>query len=299
MNKIYDKLLLAIAVLLLAGGVFLYMQQSGAAPSPVEPVDVVTADNPYQPVAVSTTVSTDATWPVATGNPSRPDWIYDVFTPPEIFIGKNGEFTQIGWKPEPPKPPFDIYLAELARKPYRLQLEGYIEEDRNDASKSLLLMYDEEAEKQVRVRPGQEKPGSEFKLLEFDLERKRDENGNVEISAVALILDQRTGEEVTLKHGERRFEDGFTVTLKSEQDPMFTQLFNEVPAEFEGPAGQYILREINLEESTVTVEKEATEDDEPEIRSLSMRSSESNSAPTPASTESQSDDELDGIFDMF
>lgn len=271
MNKIYDKLLLAVALLILAGGVFLYLQKSGATPAHNAPINVQPADNPYAPVAVTPAVSMDASWPEASGNPSRPEWVYDVFTPPKIYIGKDGQFTQEGWKPTPPPPPFGVYLAEIERKPYRIQLEGYIEEDRSDASKTLLLMYDEEAQKQVRARPGDDKPEAEFKLISFDIERIRDGDNNIEVVAKATILDQRSGEEVVLTHGERRYDSGFTVVIRSAEDASYSKELTEAPAEFEGPNGQYTLLEINLEESSVKAEKHAAEGEEVEVRTLKAR----------------------------
>ena len=53
MNKIYDKLLLATAVLLLAGGVFLYLQKSGTVTSLNPQIDVQPADKPYFPKTAS------------------------------------------------------------------------------------------------------------------------------------------------------------------------------------------------------------------------------------------------------
>jgi NOL1/NOP2/fmu family ribosome biogenesis protein len=51
-----------------------------------------------------------------------------VFTPPKIFIDENGQFSEEGWEPPVPPPPFGIYLSKIERKPYRIQIEGYIEE---------------------------------------------------------------------------------------------------------------------------------------------------------------------------
>ena len=93
-----------------------------------------------------------------------------MFTPPNIFIDENGQFSEEGWEPPVPPPPFGIYLDQIERKPYRIQIEGYMQEDPTDTSKALLLMFDEEAQKQVLARPGEEKPEAEFKLLSFDIE---------------------------------------------------------------------------------------------------------------------------------
>ncbi|MBT65223.1 MAG: hypothetical protein CML13_18665 [Puniceicoccaceae bacterium] len=296
MNKIYDKLILAVAALILAGGVALYLKQAGVS-SQAATVNVQTADNPYQLVPVQASESTDANWPEAGAQPAGPKWIYDVFTPPKIYVDLNtGEFSADPPVKVAPPVPFGIYLADLERKPYRIQLEGYIEEDLSDSSKTLLLLFDEEAQKQVRARPGDEKAQAEFKLLSFDIDRKRDADYNVEVIAKATILDQRTGEEVVLTHGVRRFDSGVTVKLRSEQDASFSKELSEVPAEFTGPSGDYTLLEINLEESSVTVEKHAVGDEEPEVRVLQIQPAPSSKPPTNTIPAQDQSDAFDLMF---
>jgi len=297
MNKIYDKLLLAIALLVLAGGVFLYIQKSGAAPSLNLPVDFQPADNPYLPGAVSSPTPEEVNWPEASEQSTG--WRYDVFTPPKIFIDQNGQFSEEGWEPPVPPPPFGIYLAKIERKSYRLQIEGYMQEDATDASKSLLLMFNEEAQKQVRVRPGDEKPDAEFKLLSFDIERLRDVDNNIKKIARATILDQRSGEEVVLTHGERRYESGFTVVIRSDEEASFNLELAEVAAEFEGPAGHYTLLEINLEESSIKVNKYSLDAEERETRILKVRANDPSSAPPVSTPEKNAREESENIFDSM
>lgn len=268
MNKIYDKLFLAIAVLLLAGGAFLYVQKSGDASETGEAIDAAPDDNPYKPLDVRTTETESAQWPEPKVNSS--DWLYDIFTPPKIYIDENGKLVDEPWTPPPPPPPmppYGVHLEQIVRKPYRIQVEGYIEEDLSDSSKSLVLLYSEEVQKQVRARPGDEKADLDFKLLSFDIERVRD-GTNIQKVATAVILDERSGEEVTLRHGETLYDDKVTVVIRSALDPSFEIVLTEAPTQFEGPAGKYTLKEINLEESTVTVEKQGSEDIEAETRVL-------------------------------
>lgn len=296
MNKIYDKLLLAVAVLLLAGGIFLYTQSSGSAPDLLTPAVKQPADNPYQPAPVPSSEAVDSSWPEPVEQSSS--WVYGVFTPPKIFIDENGQFTAEGRTPPPPPVPFGVYLADISRNPYRLQLEGYIEEDRSDPQKTLLLMFDEEKQKQVRLRPGDVKEGSEFKLLEFQIDRIRDGDNNIDVVAKATILDERTGEEVVLVHGERRFDSGVTIEIGSEEDADFAATLSEVNAEFEGPIGTYTLQEINLEDSTVTVEKHAFDEVEAEVRVLSVIAVPS-SEPQLSNPENEAGDEANDVFDSF
>lgn len=270
MNKIYDKLLLLLAVLALLGGIAVFVLKSGSAPdgqtAPLQP-----SGNPYEAIPVPESTSTEAAWPVPGEQSSG--WVYDVFTPPKIFIDENGQFSAEGWAPPPPPKPFGVYLVEIVRKPYRIQVEGYIEEDLSDASKSLLLLFDEEAQTQIRIRPGETHVDADFEVLGFSIVRKIDPaTSTVEKSATVTILDKRSGEEVQLVHGERLFDSGVTVVIASEDDPTSLIELTEEGTTFETVSGQYELQQINLEENTVTVEKQATEEDEAEARTLSPQS---------------------------
>ncbi len=296
MNKIYDKLLLAIAVLALAGGGVLYIQKSGTSPFLNLPVDVQTSDNPYLPEAVPSPTPAEVNWPEAPEQSTG--WRYDVFTPPKIFIDQNGQFSEEGWEPAVPPPPFGIYLAKIEKEPYRIQIEGYMQEDATDASKTLLLMFNEEVQKQVRVRPGDEKTDAEFKVLSFDIERLRDVDNNIQKIARATILDLRSGQEVVLTHGERRYESGFTAILRSDEDASFNIELTDAPSEFEGPTGHYTLLEISLEGSSVKVKKQGIESAEAEILVLKVRAA--SPAPQVTSPEENALEGAEKIFDpMF
>jgi hypothetical protein len=297
MNKIYDKLLLAIAVLVLAGGGVLYIQKSGTSPFLNLSVDVQTTDNPYLPEVVSSPSPAEVNWPEAPEQSTG--WRYDVFTPPKIFIDQNGQFSEEGWEPPLPPPPFGIYLAKIERKPYRIQIQGYMQEDPTDVSKVRLIMFDEEAQKTVLARPGEERSDAEFKLLSFDVERLRNEDNNIQKVARATILDQRSGEEVVLIEGERRYESGFTVVIRSDEDASFNLEFADVASEFEGPAGHYTLLEINLEAPSIKVIKHASDPAESKIQILKVRADDPSSKPPVATPETGALEEADNLFDSM
>ena len=297
MNKIYDKLLRAIAVLFLAGGVFLYQHKSSVAPSLNPSIDVQPADRPYLPKTVSSQTPGEVNWPEASEQSTG--WLYDVFTPPKIFIDENGQFSEEGWEPPVPPPPFGIYLAQIERKVYRIQIEGYMQEDPADASKSLLLMFNEEAQKQVLARPGEEKTEAEFKLLSFDIDRLYDEDNNIQKIAKATILDQRSGEEVVLIDGERRYDSGFTAIFRSDEDASFNIELTDTPAEFEGPMGRYTLLEINLEGSSVKVNKDVNGISEAEVLILKARGTSSSSIPHTIMPETNVLEGAENIFDSM
>ena len=299
MNKIYDKLLLVIALLILAGGVFLYLQKSGAVPSLNAPINVQTADKPYLPETVSSQTPGDVNWPEASEQSTG--WRYDVFTPPKIFIDENGQFSEEGWEPPVPPPPFGIYLAQIERKLYRIQIGGYSlsNEDSTDASKALLFMTDEEAQKQVLARVGEEKNEAGFELLSFDIERLYNEDGTIQKIAKATILDLRSGKEVVLTDAEPRYDSDLTAVIRSDEDASFNIELTDIPSEFEGPMGRYTLLEINLEGSSVKVNKDANGNSEAEIRILKAHGMSSSSMPHTIMPETNALKGAEKIFDSM
>jgi hypothetical protein len=263
MNKIYDKLLLALALLVLLGSLAFYIIKPGAGGSVPSAGSIQLMDHPYVATSISTDDMASATWP-------QPDeqstgWVYDVFTPPKIYLDENGRFVNEGRKPPVP---FGIYVASLERESYRIQLEGYIEEDPMDASKILILLYDEEKQRSVRARVGQVKDASAFEVLDFKIERLRDKNGNPYKNEYATILDQRTQQQVVLRNDERLYNNSVTVQIRSEQNPELNLQVSEVGASFETPAGQFVIEEINIEEMAILVKKLARGDGEDEIKRL-------------------------------
>jgi hypothetical protein len=298
MIKIYDKILLFIAVLVLAGGGFLYMKKSSATPSLKVPADVQPADNPYLPEIVSSPTPEEINWPEASEQSTG--WRYDVFTPPKIFIDENGQFSEEGWEPPTPPSPFGIYLAQIERKPYRIQIQGYMQEDPTDVSKVRLIMFDEEAQKTVLARPGEERSDAEFKLLSFDVERLRNKDNNIQKVARATILDQRSGEEVVLIEGERRYDSGFTVVIRSDEDASFNIELAEAAVEFEGPTGHYTLLEISLDESSIKVNKHSTDtEEEEEMQILKARADDPSSMPLDATQLKNAPEKAENFLDMF
>ena len=299
MNKIYDKLLLAVAVLALLASVGFYVLKSGELPTAALQLGQP-SDNPYQSIPVPVSSSVTATWPDAEETSQQPaDELYDVFTPPKIWVNADGSF---GFKSPIdktlPKPPFGIYLAKIERDPYRIQIEGYIEEDLKDASKSLVLLFDEEQQQQVRARIGQVIAEAEFTLQDFTIERVRDSDGNISKDVNVTLLDQRSGEEVTLKHGERLYNDSTTIILRSNEDASVEIVLDQAPQSFETAAGKYQLQEINLEESSVTVKKLANQELEldSETEQLFLTTSNEPETLTAADPEPKSDQSFDFDF---
>lgn len=283
MKKIYDKLLLLLAFLALIGGVFLYFALSQAARQQQSTLVVQAADKPYQPVPVPNPAAKDAAWPEPGPQSSGSNWVYDVFTPPKIYLDADGNFTPVLPKPPVPPEPFGIYLAQMQRKVFRIQMQGY-SGSRERSQEAVIFFFDEERQLRVTLRPGQSNEEAAMEVIDFKIERQIYNSSNVEVIATATIIDKRTGREVKLRDNERLYESAVLLVFRSEQDSSVEVELMVEPAKpqttFETPAGKYLLQEINLEDSTVTVEKQATDEREAEVKTLEV--SNLNPTPTPA-----------------
>ena len=142
MKEHNDKLILLISILLLAfcfGFMFLFPSKSSIevkAPSLIKD---------YKPVSITDALAINADWPEA--KEQAKGEMFDLFTPPEIFINGDGEFVFRPPYAKIPHGPFGIQLLDLNQDLYRFQLEGYVEEDRNDQSKTIILVHSVEDKK--------------------------------------------------------------------------------------------------------------------------------------------------------
>lgn len=261
----YDKLLFGFGVLALLAGVGFFVINTNKISSANADMGQP-GSKQYEPIPVPEVDEGVAVWPNAVEQ--APGELYDVFTPPAIWIDKEGTFIFESPIDDQPPIPFGVYLAKLENEPYRIQLEGYVEEDFDDPKKSVLLLYDEEKKERIRARVGESVKEHQFAVYNFTIDRVRDSNGILKL-AVATILDFRDGRRVFLTHGERKYKDNVTVVLRSEEDKSFEITIDEkLPYEFKTSVAKYVLEKINLEESSVTITKVKSGDEESETRQL-------------------------------
>ena len=308
MKNFYDKLLLAIAALVLIGGVVLYVVKSGKLDAHNSGPNASAVGETYQPISIPEQAATDTTWPEPMPQASGEESLYDVFTPPQIFIDKEGNFTFIPPKPPLPPEPFGIYLAEdLSRLPYRIQIQGF-SGDRNKPKECVIFLLDEERKVRFFIRPGEENVEAQVRVLDFEVKTEIDEASNVEVTTVATIKDLRSGEAVELIDGETLYNDEIQVVFRSEEHPdVLIELsvvdLPEGGMSFKTPTADYTLRGINLEDNTVIVEKNATEELEAEILTLTPKLSNApviqpleDSTPTPSAETTEETIDFDSLF---
>lgn len=206
-----DKILIGVALLaaVASAGVFgsLALKQSATPAGPLPQVELATT--PYTPIAPDAPPIKTETWGAPTAQKRGRDWIYDAFTPPEIFY--NARSKQFTVKPpsslldEERQEAFGLELIAVRPEPFRLQLIGYAGTDA--AAKG---MFQNMLSGRVELAgAGRRFPDLGLVIKGFAISQQLIRSGESMATrqrvATAVVRDEKAGRDVTLTHRDRVF----------------------------------------------------------------------------------------------
>lgn len=246
-------------------------------------VQVPLSDAPYAAtVAGAPTVRTDV-WNPPAAQPRGRDWIYDTFTPPEIFYNPVSQLFTVkppaGAADEAGEEPFGLELVGVEPEPFRLQLIGYVGGEGNWRGTFQNLVSGEV----FLAAAGRRVPDLALSIKSLEVVAVSvvvpESMTTQQRVATAVVHDDRTGRDITLTHRERRFTGGLTALLA----PAGESAAREVRQgeTFKVGAASYRVEKIQLAPPAVDVTKESSSLAQPDRRTLAPRETED--APSPPS----------------
>lgn len=278
-----DKVLLGAAALLAlasaAGFGWVTFTHPSAASTPLPRVELATS--PYEPKAPDAPAVRTETWAAPVAQSRGREWIYDAFTPPEIFY--NARSKQFTVKPpsslldEDALEAFGLELVAVRPEPFRLQLIGYVGGEgtwrgtfQNAVTGEVFLGF-----------AGRRVPslGVTIKSLEVSLHPIRvGENTTVrQRVASAVVLDERANREVTLTHRERFFTGTITAFVAVPGETA-TREVREGDA-FKIGEATYRIETVKTTPASIEVTKESSSLSQPDRRVLLPRETDNADAP--------------------
>ena len=276
-------LLSGAALVVVSAGIFgvLSWQFRGAAPLG-RPALTAPA---YVPVAVEVPVTKNTAWespaPLARGR----DWLYDVFTPPEIFYSaRTRQFAVIAANTSGEdvlEAPFGLELVSVRPDPFRLQLIGYVGGVGEGEARGV---FENRTSGEVFLA------SAGFRVADLALSIKRlvvrtetvaipESMGFKARVATAVVHDARANRDVTLSQRERQFTgNSFALVAVSGESA-----FREVRAgdTFNAGDATYRIEKIALDPVTIDVTKTTPDLTSPLRRTLSLRFDSVDSILTP------------------
>jgi hypothetical protein len=283
-----EYLLFSAAVALAAGsaGVFgtLGVRNARTPRGPAARVQLI--DSPYTPtVTDATVVKTDAWSPPSAQSKGR-DWVYDAFTPPEIFYNaRSRHFTvkpPLAGGDDVPEEPFGVELVTVRPEPFRLQLIGYVggEGDwrgtfENVASGEVFL-----------AGAGRRVPNLALTIKSLDVRSAPVAIANSMTTqqrvATAVVRDERAGRDVTLTHRERRFTGGLSAFVAASGETATREV--RAGETFKLGDVSYRVEKILLAPPSVEITKESPSLSQSDQRTLTPRESEETASSEPPAT---------------
>ncbi|MAV39569.1 MAG: hypothetical protein CML12_03205 [Puniceicoccaceae bacterium] len=289
MKELNEKLIIAIAgVLLLAGLAFYVLFPSEKSPMTEEPTSV----KAYDSIALPTSVTVNADWPEA--QEQAKGELYDLFTPPEIYVNSRGEFVFRTPYFVSSDDPFGIELVDVVRNPYRFQLDGFVEEDRSDSSKTTILIHSVADGRSLRMSPQSTNEEYGIELLDWSVSTNSDLDENTRVVARLKLRDSITNRIVNLRHDQNLYEEKISV-LFAVEGTNEQYILDGVNTSFFIDDIEYRLDAIDVENQTVLVTK-LIPDNDPITELLLIQSPEEASEEEMDTDSSSFEDAFDSFF---
>lgn len=217
MRELNEKLIILIALGLLA--ICLSLNFFFPLKKSLKSISL-TSIKEYVPVGTAQANLSNAEWPEA--KEQALGEMFDLFTPPEIYINENGEFVFRPPYAVNPTGPFGVDLIDIRLDPYRFQLEGFVEDDRNDQDQTTILVHSVEDGKCLRLSPDSNSSTYGFKILDWRIDRNFDIEDNPQVIAWLKLKDELTNRIINLRHDENLYEDDIEIIFKvSKTDELF------------------------------------------------------------------------------
>ena len=234
-------LLAAIVVFLLCAGSFMLQKSGFKQRLPAEDTNAQYESDAIQQLGsrVQLLVGQEAPkfkkWDVPDAQSEDGKWIYDVFTPPRIYIHpETGEFEPTAYQFHSELEVPTLEIVSVSRPLFRYQLTGFIENSLTDPEQSILLLEDVELglTRQYRFRK-ESAIDDGYTMTAFDIERVTTDAGGL-LRRGVLTLTGENGTRVELRSSEPTYREGYTLSLRFAGDSF--ELTSDMPT-YECEAG--------------------------------------------------------------
>jgi hypothetical protein len=283
--KSQDKILFGAAlVLLLASAGWALLQNSKISALKAAP-DTNVPQVAYVPTGTDAPRVSTREWPKPPSQSSGAEWIYDVFTPPEIYYDDASKKFSVTLPPPPPPPPppsaFGLALVSIKQDAYRLQLVGYV----GNAGDERGTFENTVSGDTIIGRAGKVIPSLDLTIKSFEVKRNKiispDSMPVYDTEATAIVVDTKTGEEVRLTNKARLIKGNPFATFQP--DNATETVTHRAGEKFTIGDATYTVVSVTADPPSAVVTKETAQIPAPETKTLTQ------AAPVDAVTPSAGD----------
>ena len=284
--KSLDKILCGAALLVLLSSLAWTLSQGGKPGGPTGSPRTGGEAAPYLPASLGEFRVTTQLWASPATQSGGAEWVYDVFTPPEIYYDLgNKRFTvtppnaisEVVVKPV--EPPFGVELVSVKQDAFRLQLVGYTGKE----GKYKGTFENTVSGKTILGQSGKKIADLDLTIVSFEVKQIRTKQATgmdiIETEAVAQVSDDKTGEVFNLTNKTRLTKGTPIANLKAEGSA--EAVGYKVGATFTVGDATFTVNSVSFDTNAVVVTKESPSLKEPLTKTLTVAAP---AAPAPALT---------------
>lgn len=291
MKKHYEKLLLVLALLVLAGGIVLSLGggESSSAQVKTSVSDTDLRGEPFEPITPPVIRADKRIWDAPVPQDGEGLERFGVFTPPQIFLNpKDNALVFVPPVPPPPPEPFGLELISMGHPVYPVSFEAYFEPSDGNMRDATVMLYHKDLDESsgiVKVGSTIDKWNIRVQRLDVD---KVEADGIIDTVVSITLKDNNLNRVFTLQPGETIYLDDQNILILQATHPVRGEEFrwSKVGDTHEYEGAKYTLEEINFDKMSLTVKKESDSLEEPQSETLKPTSSgKDTSEPDAISTE--------------
>jgi hypothetical protein len=233
---------------------------------------------PYVPVGVDAPVVKNTVWEAPSALTRGRDWLYDLFTPPEIFYSTRTRQFAVSAPltgDEAAEAPFGLELVSVRPEPFRLQLIGYV----GGAGEARGIFENRRTGEVFLASAGHRVADLALEIKAFNVRAEviviPESTSFSQRVATATIHDLRAKRDLTLTQRERQFTGNVFVALEGESAPREVLAGDTIKA----GASSYRIERIAIDPATIEATKTAPDLAAPVRRTLPLRFDPTETAP--------------------
>ncbi len=290
--KSLDKILCGAALLLLLSSLGWTFSQSGKAKAAHRSASESGSIVPYSPAVLGELQVNSQVWAPPLAQSGGPEWVYEVFTPPEIYYDAGSKRFSV----TPPnsvvvvpvkvqEPPFGVELIQVKQDAFRLQLVGYTGKEGNYRG----TFENAVSGKTILGQAGKKIADLGLTIRSFEVKQNRSKQATgmdlIETEAIAVVVDDKTGEVFNLTN-KSRLTKGTPIAyfkLEGSAEPVA----HKAGDKFTVGDTTFTVTSVSFEPNEVVVVKEAPSLKQPVTKTLTVAapvSAPAAAAPAPAPT---------------
>ena len=271
--KSLDKILCGAALLVLLASLAWTLNQAGKNNAPGVGSRASGDSALYVPANLSEFKVSTQLWAPPVAQSGGALWVYDVFTPPEIYYDLDNKRFTVTPPSGPevplalPVPPFGVELVQVKQDAFRLQLVGYTGKEGNYKG----TFENAVSGKTILGQKGKKIDELDLTIVNFEVKQVRTNqaSGNtviIETEATAQVADDKTGEIFNLTNKSRLTKGTPIAYLKLEGSAEPVPF--KVGAKFTVGDATFTVNSVSFEPNEVVVTKESPSLKQPEKKTL-------------------------------